>query len=225
MERLAKKNRETFPLSIFGEGLGMRSQMKKLLRGIGATIPFPILTLPSPKERVFISPSPLEKVPEGRMRTKEGLGMRLILFISLILFCEKSFAQNCLNPAAQYQLNSMLFLNNDYDTAWKKTISLTQGNATTVNLETENDYQYIIILVCNSTVKGCGLELQDASGTRMDYVVNYSPPGNYYATIEFDCDLGGDYKILCTASPASCAQLVLLSRENEAALEKTKLKY
>ena len=151
--------------------------------------------------------------------------MKKFLMLALLLFSEKTFSQNCLNAAAQYQLNSMLFLNNDYDTAWKKTISLAPGKVTAVNLETENDYQYIILLVCNSTVKGCGLELQDESGTRIDYVVNYSAPDNYYATIEFDSELAGEYKILCTATPASCAQLVLLSRENEAALEKTKLKY
>lgn len=151
--------------------------------------------------------------------------MKYLLIIVIIFISINSFAQTCLDVVAQNQLNSIIGLNGDYETDLKKNIEITAGKTSTINIETEGDYQYIIVLVCKSGIKGCGLELQDESGTQLSYVLNYAGAENYYATIEFTSDLKSVYRVLCTATSSCCAQLVLLSKLNEEEDEKTKRKY
>jgi hypothetical protein len=151
--------------------------------------------------------------------------MRIFLISVLIFISANSFAQNCLDTKSQQQLNSILSLNGDYETDWKKTVQLTSGKSVSNAIEVQGDYQYIIVLVCNSNAKGCGLELQDESGTQLNYVVNYAGAENYYATIEFDVDLNSNYHVVCNSTSSCCAQLILLSKVNEDEDEKTKRKY
>ena len=151
--------------------------------------------------------------------------MKIFLIALLFFISGNSFAQSCLDNKAQNQLNSILSLNGDYETAWKKTVTLTSGKSVTNEIKVEGDYQYVIILVCNTNAKGCGLELQDESGTQLNYVINYSGAENYYATIEFDVDLNSTYHVVCNSTSSCCAQLVLLSKVNEDEDEKTKRKY
>ncbi|GDX51342.1 hypothetical protein LBMAG27_03890 [Bacteroidota bacterium] len=151
--------------------------------------------------------------------------MKYFLIVAIIFISTNSFAQNCLDAVAQNQLNSILSLNGDYETDLKKTVEITAGKTSMINIETEGDYQYVLVLVCKSGIKGCCLELQDESGTQLNYVLNYAGAENYYATIEFTSDLKSVYRVLCTATSSCCAQIVLLSKLNEEEDEKTKRKY
>jgi len=151
--------------------------------------------------------------------------MKKLIIALLIFMGSESFAQNCLDMVAQNQLNSIIGLNGDYETDFKKTVEITAGKSSMINIETEGDYQYIIVLVCKSGVKGCGLELQDESGTQLNYVLNYAGAENYYASIEFASNLKSIYRILCNSTSTGCAQLVLLSKLNEEEDDKTKRKY
>ena len=151
--------------------------------------------------------------------------MKIFLTALLFFVSANSFAQNCLDSKAQNQLSSILSLNGDYEIALKKTVTLTSGKSVSSEIKVEGDYQYIIVLVCNSSAKGCGLELQDESGTQLNYVINFSGAENYYATIEFDVDLNSTYQLVCNSTSSCCAQLVLLSKVNEDEDEKTRRKY
>ena len=151
--------------------------------------------------------------------------MKIFLTALLFFVSANSFAQNCLDSKAQNQLSSILSLNGDYEIALKKTVTLTSGKSVSSEIKVEGDYQYIIVLVCNSSAKGCGLELQDESGTQLNYVINYAGAENYYATIEFDVNLNSTYHVVCNSTSSCCAQLVLLSKVNEDEDEKTKRKY
>ncbi len=151
--------------------------------------------------------------------------MRKFLIVVILFITTNTFAQNCLDVVAQNQLNSILSLNGDYETDLKKTVELTAGKSSMINIETEGDYQYLLVLVCKSGIKGCGLELQDNNGIQLSYILNYAGAENYYATIEFNSDLKNVYRVLCTSTSSCCAQLVLLSKLNETEDEKTKLKY
>ena len=51
--------------------------------------------------------------------------MKYLLIVAIFFFSTNSFAQNCLDPIAQNQLNSTLSLNGDYETDLKKTVEIT----------------------------------------------------------------------------------------------------
>ncbi len=151
--------------------------------------------------------------------------MKKIIGAFFLFISVTSFAQDCLDIVAQNKMKSIISLNGDYETDFEKNINITGEKISMLTIETEGDYQYVIMLVCKSGIKGCGLELQDESGTLLNYVLNYAGADNYYATIEFDSNFKSVYRILCTAASSCCAKLVLLSRVNEDEDEKTKRKY
>ena len=138
----------------------------------------------------------------------------IISFSLLTLSMSKGFSQSCLDKTAEEQLTSILNSNSDYEVDWKKTVSVS-SSIQTIFLKTESDEQYIIVLVWNSSVKSCGLEIQNSSGVQLEYEIKYTPGEQYYSVLDLDDPSETDYKILCNSSGGSCAQLIVLKKEKE----------
>ncbi len=143
--------------------------------------------------------------------------------LSICLFTTKAFSQNASckplqSISLEYDVLKMGFINEGYDNfIVDDTVNLQSDNSFTVKAEFNSYAVYKICLLADPSVDATGFELDDNSGTPLDFTANYLEVNKNELIYDFGPEPGGDYylkfKVIKKSGAPTCAFIMVMQKK------------